>query len=393
MVVVVYTCRKPQGKRCGFFLWDDDARRRAGDGVGGFNTVTATPTTTYNNHNDCNATRTDGIGDDLTASDLEIMAMDESIISAGDNQKGTKNDFEPRTPTVNRVRGAPHQLGLLTPVSGLNRDSNNDTGNGHKRKRVWGDINDNLGGGGDGTPSKRGKTTMTPKVAAARTVSAIKQNLLNNNSGGNANNNTIYPQTPPRQPQKNAASPFAPRLIDSQLLSSQSPHSNSPYSSSQSQSQSQSQPHQSPSQFRGTPVPTDSTPLTPTPTRFLPVSPSQHGTSAQSPSLASRAMSLLASHKTLLQPNARKDLAKLLDTHDLQLRGISKGRDISRVAVRKKDEQIQTLLDRIDVLETEREMWRASVLGSVDEAGFADVKDGGDDEEEEAENIGYGFYF
>lgn len=281
--------------------------------------------------------------------------MDESVL--GGNQKGYGNGIEshaePQTPTSNRVRDAPFQLGLLTPVSGMNRGS--DAGNGSKRKRDWNEVVDTQGVG-DETPSKRGKM-MTPTAAAARTVSAIKNNLLNGGRSNNNNNdNALYPQTPPRHPENKAASPFATRLASSQLPSS-------PYSSSQSQSQ----PHQS--QFRGTPVPTDNTPSTPTPSRFLPAGAGAGKSTSESTDsdLTSQTLSLLASHKTPLQPNARKDLAKLLDTHDLRLRGVSKGRDISRVAVRKKDEQIETLLGRIDVLEAERETWRASALRNVEE--------------------------
>lgn len=52
----------------------------------------------------------------------------------------------------------------------------------------------------------------------------------------------------------------------------------------------------------------------------------------------------------------------LLNTHDLRTQGIARGRDISRLAIKKKEERLQALIGRIEVLEAEREGWRVAQL-------------------------------
>jgi hypothetical protein len=78
--------------------------------------------------------------------------------------------------------------------------------------------------------------------------------------------------------------------------------------------------------------------------------------------LVSQTLTLLASHHITLPASAKQDLITLLNTHDLRAQGIARGRDISRLAIRKKDERIEALIGRIEVLEAERESWRVARL-------------------------------
>jgi hypothetical protein len=63
----------------------------------------------------------------------------------------------------------------------------------------------------------------------------------------------------------------------------------------------------------------------------------------------------------VLPTEARDDLVALLERHHLKAQGIMRGREISRVALKKKDEQIHDLNKRIEGLESEREMDRAVI--------------------------------
>lgn len=116
-------------------------------------------------------------------------------------------------------------------------------------------------------------------------------------------------------------------------------------------------------------------PSTPTPTRFN-STPRTHAKQPQSQTsaadayqqcpLVSETLTLLDSHHISVPSNAKEDLVNLLNTHDLRTKGIIRGRDISRIAIKKKEERIQELVGRIDVLEAEREAWKASSINEKD---------------------------
>jgi hypothetical protein len=96
---------------------------------------------------------------------------------------------------------------------------------------------------------------------------------------------------------------------------------------------------------------------TPTPRRYKDVLSAQGATSHNQPSdLASNILSILDRHDVVVPTTARGELVASLDQHHLKTQGIIRGRDISRMALKKKDEEIQALKARIERLETEREM-------------------------------------
>lgn len=138
---------------------------------------------------------------------------------------------------------------------------------------------------------------------------------------------------------------------------------------------------------------------TPTPARFSSQDPFTQGNSAQnssypqtSPSksssspcpLAKQSLTLLDAHKISLTQPAKDDLLSLLDRNDLKMQGISRGRDITRVALQKKEENNKELMSerdtaraalqkeeeknrelmgRIEALETQRELDKATISG------------------------------
>ncbi|GAQ04632.1 hypothetical protein ALT_1953 [Aspergillus lentulus] len=101
--------------------------------------------------------------------------------------------------------------------------------------------------------------------------------------------------------------------------------------------------------------------MTPTPGRYRNVL----STDARDDSsdLGLQALEVLESHKVVVPKEAQDELLALLNKHDLKTKGIIRGRDISRIALKKKDETIMKLNERIASLESQREMDRAIIDG------------------------------
>lgn len=100
---------------------------------------------------------------------------------------------------------------------------------------------------------------------------------------------------------------------------------------------------------------------TPTPSRYTNVL-SAHSHSDNS-ELATTALALLDRHDVVLPRKAKDELVALLNRHELRTQGIVRGRDITRLALKKKEEQIKELNERIKGLEAQREMDRAVIDG------------------------------
>lgn len=101
--------------------------------------------------------------------------------------------------------------------------------------------------------------------------------------------------------------------------------------------------------------------VTPTPRRYQDVL-STH-TSADNTELASSVLSILDRHDVVIPTEARDELVTLLDQHHLKYQGVLRGRDISRVGLKKRNEEIALLKERIEGLEVEREMDRTTIAG------------------------------
>jgi len=77
--------------------------------------------------------------------------------------------------------------------------------------------------------------------------------------------------------------------------------------------------------------------------------------------LALDALSILSPVKSSIPPALQQDLIQLLNRHELRTQGITKGRDIARLAVQAKETKIAELQQRITSLEAERETNRTVI--------------------------------
>lgn len=106
---------------------------------------------------------------------------------------------------------------------------------------------------------------------------------------------------------------------------------------------------------------------TPTPKKYnsiLTASPSSFQQLHQPSDLANQALSLLESQSVVIPRSTQEDLVSLLNKFDLQMKGVERGRDISRAALKRKDEEIMRLNERVKNLERQREMDGADLEGS-----------------------------
>ncbi|PYI19649.1 hypothetical protein BO99DRAFT_402451 [Aspergillus violaceofuscus CBS 115571] len=94
--------------------------------------------------------------------------------------------------------------------------------------------------------------------------------------------------------------------------------------------------------------------MSPTPARFRDAMAGGDETPLDASQLASQAVRILENHRLALPKRAQEELVTLLDKYDLKMKGIIRGRDISRVALKKKDEQIEQLNARLATLEGRR---------------------------------------
>jgi hypothetical protein len=96
--------------------------------------------------------------------------------------------------------------------------------------------------------------------------------------------------------------------------------------------------------------------LTPTPSKYSDVlsADSRFDTSE----LAKSLLELMEKHEVVLPNKARKDVVSLLNRHDLKTQGIIRGRDMTRLALKKKDTEISNLKERVANLEAQRELDR-----------------------------------
>lgn len=79
--------------------------------------------------------------------------------------------------------------------------------------------------------------------------------------------------------------------------------------------------------------------------------------------LARSALALLDVHKVIMPRKTQDELTGLLNRYDLRMQGIARGRDITRLALKKKDEQIAQLQARVEALREELETARTILDG------------------------------
>lgn len=294
MLIQVYTCQKPQAKRCKFFLWDDDAQVRE----------------------------------------------KHTLLSNSRSEPDTPK----KTPSKSAQVG-----GLLTPSTGTSygngggstvRDAQTEP-----RRRL--DFSTQ-----QQTPTKVRKSSTLSSDEEAYSWDESLDNEVGNLLGGSSSSTTTQPRQPVFTPNKaprtaTNTSPSKRKLDDVFNDDDDKPP---PYSESAPTTQSSSTT--APFSFSSVEVSS-----TPTPRRYKDVLSAQGGVASNRPSdLALNILSILDRHDVVVPTTARDELVASLDQHHLKTQGIIRGRDISRMALKKKDEEIQALRERIERLDTEREM-------------------------------------
>jgi hypothetical protein len=105
------------------------------------------------------------------------------------------------------------------------------------------------------------------------------------------------------------------------------------------------------------PPPSAEISMTPTPSKYRNAMSGGSGSGASDLSL--QALKILDGYNVVLPRRAQEELTELLNRHDLKTKGIIRGRDISRNAIKQKDGQIANLNERIATLESQRELNRS----------------------------------
>lgn len=100
---------------------------------------------------------------------------------------------------------------------------------------------------------------------------------------------------------------------------------------------------------------------TPTPSKYRNALSADPGEPSE---LALEAIKILESHGAVVPRRAQEELSTLLNRQDLKMKGIMRGRDISRVALKKKDHEIAMLNEKIASLMAEEDVESTIVSGS-----------------------------
>ncbi|KAJ5124410.1 uncharacterized protein N7515_008235 [Penicillium bovifimosum] len=101
--------------------------------------------------------------------------------------------------------------------------------------------------------------------------------------------------------------------------------------------------------------------LTPTPSKYKDVLSAD--TKFDVSDLAKSLLDTMEKHHVVLPNKARDEVVALLNRHDLRTQGIIRGRDMTRLALKKKDDEIKRLQDRVADLESQRELDHALIEG------------------------------
>lgn len=300
--IIVYTCQKPQPTRCGFFLWDDEAKSR---------------TTT--------------------------VVLSNSRSEPGPTPRSPQSPQSPQTPTRprgERLFATPSkylEAQIITPVSP-----------------------------GRPVPDSPSKQTGISQYLAKSCLSTHSPNQLSDDDDEEfydwpasedeelskaADCTMKNPMPPPETPRKAIKSdPFSTpgkRRYDEMIQEGVLPWPTPSTGSKEDDVFTTPSKHS-----RGTNLFAQSgllSPMsTPTPHRFRDVS-------GQEPELTKEILQALQSHQVVVSPEMQNTIKSIGSKHSLFTHGVIKGRDVSRSLLREKNEQIAELQDEIAILQAERE--------------------------------------
>ncbi|CAG8936024.1 unnamed protein product [Penicillium salamii] len=100
---------------------------------------------------------------------------------------------------------------------------------------------------------------------------------------------------------------------------------------------------------------------TPTPSKYSDVLSAE--SAFDTSDLAKSLIGILENHEVVLPNKARDEAVSLLNRHDLRTQGIVRGRDMTRLALKKKDTEIANLKERVANLEARRQLDQTLIDG------------------------------
>ncbi|CAG7918667.1 unnamed protein product [Penicillium olsonii] len=101
--------------------------------------------------------------------------------------------------------------------------------------------------------------------------------------------------------------------------------------------------------------------MTPTPSKYSDVLSAE--SAFDTSDLAKTLIGIMEKHEVVLPNKARNEVVSLLNRHDLKTQGIIRGRDMTRLALKKKDTEIANLKQRVATLEAQRQLDQTLIDG------------------------------
>ena len=305
-----YTCQNAEPERCDFFLWDEDAKPREEAAV--LNNSRNEPRNTPGIYNTTENAEGQGVG----RSGMQIQDV---------QQRSPSRTLSPSSPPVHssRTGGALVSMSMKRKAQDLDFDEDED----YFPWPLTGAEEEELTSAADRVstnPTTPHKAVKTDAYATPATSTRKLPWLDYTSSSTTTSNNAATPTT--NLP--------TPRLT-------KTPHI--------------------PSSATSKTAPTPATDTTPTPTRFKDALSDPNPISTTTSSLTNDVFETLTNANVYLISAHSTALTAVLHRHDMRTQGISKGREISRLAVKAKEAKIVELQARIASLEAEREVDRSVI--------------------------------
>lgn len=315
-----YTCQLDKGRACGFFLWKDNAQVRERDVLVRMDSG-----------------ESDGRGGSRL-SHIEESAQDSR--GTRDTTRGRSRTLSPSpTPISRQARSnasksavggtSAKSLEIMRRLAGDDSDSSDGFGSFSLTTQELDEV--------DSHSSSRKERESRP----SRPDAAISMNLLGSPAKRkhDETNDDAFPHDAESTPKKQH------NRLKGGMWDGNERTSNS----LQTPDNTPKTPHQQNKVSDGLVLPTPQT-ASSSATIDTPSNPSRH-----SPSLAS---DILPRVQAQVSVSTLHDIEEILQRHELRLSGIVRGRDVSRLALRKKDTEIAELKSRIARLEREAELAR-----------------------------------
>lgn len=304
-----YTCQKQEPRRCGFFLWDEDAKPREEAAV--LNNSRSEPAM----QDGWDAGRSRQQGQERQQPGKGLFAGGRSRAARVVDDEETESESSP-----------PPDYATIAPASSASKrpaeeaELHDDDDFGWALGEQADALESNAGAASLQTPQKAQKTGVyaTPATTAKRKLPWLEQQPITP-VDSKTQVGEDYFQTPSKPPASGIANGDQP----------ETPHA----------------------------------PLTISNANRTPSPPARHRNALSNPadsasSLTAEVLACINASSVKLPPDVISNLRGIVSKHDLKAQGIVKGRDISRLAIKAKDAKIAELQARIASLEAEREVER-----------------------------------